>query len=156
MQTTFLPDHRVILDRFVDVCQTDPRIAAAFLVGSYVKGKVHGHSDPDLYLITTEEAYDDFVSKRESFVRQLGEPLFMEDFDLRGIVFLIFGMAQNELSHFIKAMGRGQHWWAQGELGALRLHCMNLARLRNDFADPEVGEEGYFKAKSLTRRLSNE
>ena len=30
-------------------------------------------------------------------------------------------------------------------MSALRLYCMNLARLRNDFSDTEIGEEGYFK-----------
>jgi len=27
----------------------------------------------------------------------------------------------------------------------LRLYCINLARLRNNFLDQDVGEEGYFK-----------
>lgn len=82
--------HQNILSRFVAVCQTDERIVAAFLVGSYVNGRHDEHSDLDLYLITTDETYDDFASTRESFIRSLGEPLFVEDFDIRGIVFLIF------------------------------------------------------------------
>ena len=196
------PNHQVVLERFVKACQSDDRIVAAFLVGSYVKGKADEHSDLDFYLITTDEAYDDFVSRRESFVRLLGEPLFMEDFDLPGIVFLIFqdgseveisyvresqashvfnepfkvlmdkkniteGVIPRErevdqdgqrgklrrliywfwhdFSHFVTAMGRGQVWWAHGQLSALRLYCMNLARLRNNFADADIGEEGYFK-----------
>jgi predicted nucleotidyltransferase len=51
----------------------------------------------------------------------------------------------HELSHFTTALARGQLWWAQGQLNALRLHCINLTRLQNDFSDQEIGEEGYFK-----------
>jgi predicted nucleotidyltransferase len=198
-------NHLTFMNRFVQVCRANDWIVAAFLVGSYAKGKADENSDLDLYLITTDEAYDDFVSKRESFVRLLGEPLFIEDFDLPGIVFLIFPDGSevevsyvrenqvnhvvnepfkvlldkkditvgviprerevdrdeqreklrrliywfwHELSHFITAMGRGQLWWAQGQLGALRLYCMNLARLRNNFADTDIGEEGYFKIEN--------
>jgi predicted nucleotidyltransferase len=199
------PNHQVVLDRFVQACQSDERIVAALLVGSYIKGKADKHSDLDLYVITRDEAYDDFVSRRESFVRLLGEPLFMEDFDLPDIVFLIFPDGSevevsylresrashvfsepykvlldkmnitadvmprerevdqdaqreklrrliywfwHELSHFITAMGRGNLWWAHGQLGALRLYCTNLARLRNNFADTDIGEEGYFKIET--------
>ena len=202
MKSKLCPNHQAVLDRFVKACQSDDRILAALVVGSYVKGNADEHSDLDLYLITTDEAYDDFVSRRESFVQLLGEPLFMEDFDLPDIVFLIFpdgsevevsyvresqvnyvvnepfkvlldkknitvgviprerevdrdGQREklrhliywfwHELSHFITAMGRNQLWWAHGQLGALRLYCMNLTRLRNNFSDTDIGEEGYFK-----------
>jgi predicted nucleotidyltransferase len=40
----------------------------------------------------------------------------------------------HDLSHFITAMARGQPWWAYGQLGILRRVCVNLARLRHDFA----------------------
>ena len=90
MESKLHPNHEVILDRFVQACQSDNRVVAAFLVGSYVKGRADEHSDLDLYVITSDEAYDDFVAGRESFVRLLGEPLFLEDFDLPDIVFLIF------------------------------------------------------------------
>ena len=195
-------NHQAVLDKFVQACQADDRIVAALLVGSYVKDKADKRSDLDLYVITRDEAYDDFVSKREWFVRLLGKPLFMEDFDLPDVVSLIFPDGSevevsyvresqashvfsepyevlldkenitmgviarprevdqdaqreklrrliywfwHELSHFITALGRGHLWWAQGQLGALRLYCMNLARLRHNFADTEIGDEGYFK-----------
>jgi hypothetical protein len=51
----------------------------------------------------------------------------------------------HDLSHFIKAMGRGQLWFAYGELEVLRHMCVNLARLRHNFADDGVGQEPYFK-----------
>jgi hypothetical protein len=51
----------------------------------------------------------------------------------------------HELSHFNTALARGQLWWAHGQLEALRHNCMNLARLRQNFLDPDVGSESYFK-----------
>jgi predicted nucleotidyltransferase len=48
----------------------------------------------------------------------------------------------HDLSHFITAMGRGQLWWAAGQLDELRRICVNLARLREDFT---AGADGYEK-----------
>lgn len=54
----------------------------------------------------------------------------------------------HELSHFITALGRGQLWWAYGQLEALRGICVNLARLDYNFAEAEVGDEPYFKVEN--------
>jgi len=48
----------------------------------------------------------------------------------------------HELSHFVKAVGRGQLWWAAGQLEALRGHCVNLVRIEQG---AEAGEEPYWK-----------
>jgi predicted nucleotidyltransferase len=196
-----------ILDRFLLACQADERIIAAFLIGSNAKGKADEHSDLDLYAVTTDEAFNDFVTMRESFVRQLGEPAFMEDFSIPNILFLIFpdgaeveihfttqnrmsdilnapfkvlldkkniasdivpGEEQksdqakqreklrrliqwfwHDFSHFVTALARNQLWWAHGQLDVLRAICVGLARLRNDFSDPEVEEEVYFKIENV-------
>jgi predicted nucleotidyltransferase len=82
--------HQIILDRFLAACQADERIVAAFLVGSNAKGKVDEHSDLDLYVGIADDAYANFIATRESFVRQFGEPAFMEDFGIPNILFLIF------------------------------------------------------------------
>lgn len=194
--------HSKILDRFIEACQADERVVAAYLVGSYVNGQPDVHSDLDLYLVIREGAQEDFASTLRSFVRSLGEPLFVEDFDIPHIVFLIFSDGteveihhhcesqlggifdapykvlldkknitagigsparkmdqekQNEklrrliywfwhdFSHFITAMSRDQLWWARGQLEVLRSICVGLARLANDFADPDVEDEVYFK-----------
>jgi hypothetical protein len=196
------PKHQLFLDRFVTVCQADARVVAAFLRGSYASGTADAYSDLDLSLITTDEAYEDFLAGHAAFMRQLGEPLFLETFHHPNFAFFIFpdgtegelalGRASDfthmnrgsyrvlldktgvlagavfpgdeptqaeqietlrrliywfwhDLSHFITAMGRGQLLWAHGQLEALRLYCINLARLRQNFLDGEVGSEGYFK-----------
>lgn len=48
----------------------------------------------------------------------------------------------HELSHFITAIGRGQLWWAAGQLEALRGHCVNLVRIDHGLF---AGEEPYEK-----------
>jgi predicted nucleotidyltransferase len=86
-----MPPHlRVVVERFVTACQEDELVTAALLVGSFAKGTADAHSDLDLYLVTTDEAYEAFVAEREAFIRLLGEPLFVENFDLTNVVFLIF------------------------------------------------------------------
>ena len=55
----------------------------------------------------------------------------------------------HDLSHFIKAMGRRQLWFAYGQLDVLRQICVNLARLRYNFSDAYVGEEPYFKIEQI-------
>ena len=60
---------------------------------------------------------------------------------LRGLIYGFW----HDWAHFITAMGREQHWWACGQLEILRRMCIDLARLRYDFADASVGEDTYFK-----------
>jgi predicted nucleotidyltransferase len=196
--------HRLVISRFVAACQADERIVAATLYGSYARGAADAHSDLDLGLITTDEAYQDFCAGREAFIRLLGEPLFLEDFGSTVAVFFILSNGAecelslgresqfnhdhggpyqvlldkknilagaafprtlpaqaeqietlrtlvyvfwHDLSHFITALGRGQLWWASGQLEVLRRICVNLARLRHDFSDPDVGEDPYFKVE---------
>lgn len=64
---------------------------------------------------------------------------------LRRLIFWFW----HELSHFMTAMRRSQFWWARGQLEALRSICVNLARLQNNFLDPDFGEEAYFKVETV-------
>jgi predicted nucleotidyltransferase len=196
--------HQVVMNRFIAACQADERVVAAFLGGSYARGTADTCSDLDLYLITTDEAYNDFYSGREAFLRLLGEPVFLGDFNgygfdmvnyifadgtegelvlgresnfthihggpyrvlldkkriLAGAVFPLYEPAQAEqietlhhlvywfwhdLSHhFITALARGQLWSAYGALEEMRLTCVNLARLRQNF---QAAAEGYEKVE---------
>ena len=83
-----IPDnHQIVIDRFVASCRADERVVAAFLGGSYARGAADEYSDLDLYLIATDEAHEEFYAGREAFMALLGEPLFIEDFDIPNIVF---------------------------------------------------------------------
>ena len=195
--------HRAVASRFLDLCLADPRIVAAFIGGSYASGQADEFSDLDLYFVTTDEAYGDFVANKAGFARQLGRLLFLEDFgeahgylfvhengtegefwfgrqsDFQGIcsgpyqvLFDRLGLLGgdefptpaadherqlavlrrqidwfwHELSHFIKAMGRKQLWFAYGQVEAMRRMCVILARLDVDFTDAAALEgEPYFK-----------
>jgi predicted nucleotidyltransferase len=48
----------------------------------------------------------------------------------------------HDLSHFAAASGRGQRWWAAGQLEALRRYCVNLVRIEHGV---EPLEEAYEK-----------
>ena len=203
-QTKLLANHKTIVERFVAACQADARILAAFLGGSYASGAADAYSDLDLYLITTDETYAEFITKREVFVRGLGDPLFLEDFgnphcyffiladgtegelwmgrqshfkhihggahtvllDKQGILTSVdFSLHEadpteqteklrqlimnfwHEVGHFHKALARNQVWFAYGSLETMRHICVNLARLRHNFADEGVGEEPFFKVE---------
>lgn len=197
-------NHQTVINRFIAACQADERVVAAFLGGSYASGTTDAYSDLDLYLITTDEAYDDFFAGREAFMRLLGEPVFLEDFHgfgadfvffifpdgtegelglgreshfhhlhggpyqvlldkkgiLEGVVFPSYEAPQTEqietlhrliywfwhdLSHhFITSLARGRLWSAYGALEDLRLTCVNLARLRQNF---HAEAEGYEKVE---------
>ena len=51
----------------------------------------------------------------------------------------------HEVGHFNQALARNQLWFAYGSLETMRHICVNLTRLRHNFADASVGEEPYFK-----------
>ncbi|HYN89794.1 MAG TPA: aminoglycoside 6-adenylyltransferase [Ardenticatenaceae bacterium] len=92
---------QAVFRAFVAVCQADERVAAAFLGGAHAKGSADEHSDLDLYLVVRDEAYDDFFAGRETFLRRLGELLFLDHFGGFGFDLLIFtfaGGAQGELA----------------------------------------------------------
>jgi hypothetical protein len=60
-----------------------------FAGGSYARGVADAYSDLDLYVVTADEASPEFTAQRFDFIRRLGEPLFLEDFDLPDHVFFI-------------------------------------------------------------------
>jgi len=70
--------------------QNDPRIVAAFVGGSLATGTADEYSDLDLYLITSDEEYANFFAGRAAFMRQLGQPVFLEDFDGFGFDMILF------------------------------------------------------------------
>ena len=82
-------DHSLVVSRFVEACSADDRIVAAFLCGSCARGEADAYSDLDLAVITSDEALENVMAERAAFVRQLGEPMFMEDFGHDRIAFFI-------------------------------------------------------------------
>jgi hypothetical protein len=58
--------------------------------------------------------------------------------ELRGLLAWFW----HDVSHFIKAIGRSQLWWAAGEVEALRAYCVNVTRIEQGIAS---SNEPYFK-----------
>ena len=82
--------HRAAIGRFTAACQADERLVAAFLGGSYAAGTADAYSDLDLYLIVADASYDDFFAQRRRFLGQLGDPVFLDDFDGFGFDMVLF------------------------------------------------------------------
>ena len=203
-------DHRVVIARFVEACEADDRIVAAFLSGSVARGEADEYSDLDLCLITRDEAYEEVLADRAAIIERLGEPLFLESFALDAIAFFILADGTDgelffareseldrldtgpfrtlldekgilagaefpfpepdraeqaeelrhvlywfwhDLSHFMAAIGRGNLWWAAGQLEMLRAYCVNLERIEQNV---EAQDEPYEKLDKVisTDRLA--
>lgn len=101
------------VELFRALCKANPRIVAAFVGGSLATGTADEYSDLDLYLITADEEYAGFFAGREAFMRQLGEPVFLEDFHGFGfdmVLFIFENGVKGELglakaSHFLHIHG---------------------------------------------------
>jgi predicted nucleotidyltransferase len=87
---TIPKDLQEAVERFRALCQADPRVVAAFVGGSLATGTADEYSDIDVYLIVADEAYDSFFAERAVFMRQLGEPVYLEDFDGFGFDMVLF------------------------------------------------------------------
>lgn len=198
--------HQIIPNRFKAACQADDRVVAAFIGGSYARGKNDAYSDLDLGIILADETYEYFLADCEAFIQLLGESVFLEIYhenstdtvssifsdgtevelllgressfnhihmgpykillDKKGIlVGTVFSWHQptqdeqietlrrlinwfwHDLSHhFITPIARGQLWSAYGALEDMRLTCINLARLKQNFA---AKAEGYEKVEQV-------
>src|SRR3989440_4978253 len=101
-------NHQIVMNRFVAACQTDERVVAAFLGGSYARDAADVYSDLDFGLITTDEAYDDFTASLEAFIRRLGEPVFLEDYHGGGADFVFFIFSDGTEGEL--ALGRESHF----------------------------------------------
>jgi predicted nucleotidyltransferase len=88
-----LEHQRNFLNRFISACQSDERVVAVLLTGSYVTRTADAHSDVDLGLIVTDEAHDRFCAEKAGFLRRLGELVFVEDWGKPHVVFFILSDA---------------------------------------------------------------
>ncbi len=85
-----LPNHRAFLDRFIQAYRDDDRITAVFLGGSYSVHAADEHSDLDLFVVVTDDDYDNVLGEQVAFLNSLGEPVFMESFGLPDFSFFIY------------------------------------------------------------------
>lgn len=188
-----------LIGRIVRLAEDDQRVVASLLGGSRARGQDDGFSDVDVSVILADADYEDVLADKAAFVRQLGDPLFIEDFGERNLALVVFadgveldlfffpehdvgsirpGIHQvlmdpsgliaeipiddaevdrgtqveelrrilswfwHDVGHFTTAIGRGQLWWAAGQLEQLRQYCVNLVRIEQGSAP---GDEAYWK-----------
>src|SRR5689334_13798304 len=80
---------QTVLERFVEACEADERVVAAFLGGSRATSMEDEWSDLDVYVVTSDADYEDFAAQVREFVGRLGEPVFLEDFGLGHTLFFV-------------------------------------------------------------------
>jgi predicted nucleotidyltransferase len=89
--------------------QSDDRVAALFLGGSHAAGAADEYSDLDLYLITTDEAYESLRSERQALMHSLGEIVFLEEHSDFGFLMLLFMYADGVHGEMALAPARDLH-----------------------------------------------
>lgn len=82
-------NHQTVINRFKSVCEADDRILAAFVGGSTARGTADAFSDLDLYLVTTDDTFEEFLAQHRAFVQQLGEPVFLVTFNRSNLIFYV-------------------------------------------------------------------
>ncbi|MBI4757626.1 MAG: aminoglycoside 6-adenylyltransferase, partial [Chloroflexi bacterium] len=83
-------NRQLVIERFCSTCEANPHVAAAFIGGSFATDTANAYSDLDLYLIPSDEGYAAFFAERKSFMRCLGESIFLEDFSGFGFDMVLF------------------------------------------------------------------
>jgi hypothetical protein len=85
------PDPRdAVVERIVEACAQDARVVALFEGGSRARGEADEHSDIDVTVLLADEAIPEVLSGKDAFVRRVGDPLFVEDFGIEHMAFVIF------------------------------------------------------------------
>jgi hypothetical protein len=69
---------------------------------------------------------------------------------IQAIVDRLISICQAD-ERIITALGRGQLWWAAGQIEVLRGYCMSLARLQHDFTAEAALDGPYFKIEKAVR-----
>src|SRR5437773_11284763 len=77
--------HQIITNRFIAACNADDRVVAAFIGGSYARGKNDAYSDLDFGIIITDETYEYFLVDIDAFIRLLDYLVLLEDFNVDSI-----------------------------------------------------------------------
>jgi predicted nucleotidyltransferase len=89
-----------LVDRVVAVSARDPRIVAVFEGGSRARGEADDHSDVDITIVADDGSLEDVRTDKRTFVRSIGDALFVEDFGIAHMAFAIFDDGSELELHF--------------------------------------------------------
>jgi predicted nucleotidyltransferase len=131
-----------------------------FQLGEPVFIEDFGH-DRIMFFILADGTECELVFGREGALEELDVGTFVTLVDKRGILDgaefplpqpdpderreqlrQVLNWFWHDLSHFMAALGRGELWWAYGQLEALRRYCVNLLRIEHGV---EAQDEAYEK-----------
>jgi predicted nucleotidyltransferase len=73
------PPREPLLQRIVEALEADPRVAAAWLMGSIGRGEDDAWSDLDLHVAIHDEHLTDFWSDRFALYERVGQPVLIQD-----------------------------------------------------------------------------
>jgi len=93
----------MLVDRLVEVCANDRRVVALFEGGSRARGEADEHSDIDVTVLVDDAALENVLADKEAFVRSIGDALFIEDFGIEHMAFVIFPDGAELEMHFFAA-----------------------------------------------------
>jgi predicted nucleotidyltransferase len=97
-----------LVERLVETCRSDERVVAVFEGGSRARGEDDEHSDVDMTVLLTDEAAGEVLAAKEAFVRTIGPALFVEDFGIEHMAFVIFDDGSELEVHFHALSDRDQ------------------------------------------------
>ncbi len=78
-----------LVERLAEVCSHDERVVAVFEGGSRARGEADEHSDIDASVIVVDDAYAEIVGAKAAFVDSITDALFVEDFGIEHMAFVI-------------------------------------------------------------------
>ena len=90
-----------LVERLVEICAHDERVVAVIEGGSRARGEADEHSDIDVSVIVVDDAYAEILGAKPAFVDSITDALFVEDFGLEHMAFVITeGDVELELHFF--------------------------------------------------------
>jgi hypothetical protein len=79
-----------MVDKFVQLAKSDPRVSSAFLGGSLADGTADDYSDIDLYYLVDEASYSGFHSDIRDWLKEAGQLIFFEEHSNFGFDLILF------------------------------------------------------------------
>lgn len=70
-------ERAALLKHAHETAEADPRVAAAWLFGSFGRGEPDALSDLDLFLVVGDAYLDAVAGERRAFVARVGEPILL-------------------------------------------------------------------------------
>jgi predicted nucleotidyltransferase len=95
----------LLVDRLIAVGAADARVVAVFEGGSRARGESDEHSDIDVTVLVTDDALDEILGDKATFVGSIGRALFAEDFGIEHMAFVIFDDGTELEIHFYPVSG---------------------------------------------------